>query len=55
MRCPGLYGYRFSTAYTCSPRATIRPSSSDIVGMSMKGCFEPADVPSPPFIGASTM
>ncbi|SLJ82844.1 Uncharacterised protein [Mycobacteroides abscessus subsp. abscessus] len=35
--CPGLYGYRFSTAYTSSPRAMISPSSSDILGMSVNG------------------
>ena len=36
--CPGLYGYRLSTAYTSSPRAMTKPSSSDIFGMSVNGC-----------------
>ena len=37
IRWPGLYGNRFSTAYTASPRATISPSSSDSVGMRQNG------------------
>ena len=37
MRCPGLYGCRFSTAYTVAPRATTSPSSSGSVGIRQNG------------------
>jgi hypothetical protein len=37
MRCPALYGYRFSTAKTVVPRATMSPSSSLIFGMRQNG------------------